>query len=400
MLVIRLIALFSLGYLVACVQPISQSFLSEDDGLALIKPPEAGLYDNATYSPHFDLIRATREALDIEIYEMRDPDIRALLVDAGRRGVKIRVVIEPRPVGVSCDLFSDVTPVAGSCRDSWDFLNDLRSFGAEVRPFVKDLCGANGNCLQHGKLMISDRIHALVSTGNFNSSSFCNSNVTLSRCNKDLTIVTRERWAVAGLAKVFEHDFTGTPYSVESILGNATQSRISVSPIAKPAMVSLIESAEEMIEVQAQYMRDPTLNESLMRAAERGIRVNLTLASACSFGRVTPEAAVKLTENLLPLEQAGIDIRMFTSSNLIGGRPGYMHSKAILVDRARGWVGSINGSTASLVSNREFGVFFDNKSWIETLGSIVESDHLSTFNETWRTNVRCQGELSSVAQDN
>jgi len=383
--------LIAVGMIASCAQPslTRDSRLTDRDVL----PPEPGVYDNASEAPHYQFIRSAKESIEIEIYEMKDPDMKSALMEAAERNVKIRIVMEPKPVGAFCDLFGAQRPEGEDCAQRWDSMEDLKSRGAEVRPFAKELCGATNTCFQHGKLIIADGQSALVSTGNFNGSSLCNSRVNPTKCNRDLTIVTRDRWAVSGLSKVFERDFDGTPYGVSSILGQGTQARISVSPIAQPSLISFIDGAQESVQVQAQYLKEPHLNEALKRASQRGVDVRVTLASACSFGRVSPATAVKITENLLPLDMSGIQIRMFTSRNIIGGRPGYMHSKAIVVDGARGWVGSINGSSMSMLSNREFGVFFENPTWVNKLNTIVESDFMSPANETWRNNVRCQGEV-------
>src|SRR5262245_16844664 len=67
--------------------------------------PSPGAYVNAEGGPLLPLLQNAQEKIDIEIYTMTDQKVRSLLRSALRRGVKIRILKEPKPLGQKCDLF-------------------------------------------------------------------------------------------------------------------------------------------------------------------------------------------------------------------------------------------------------------------------------------------------------
>jgi phosphatidylserine/phosphatidylglycerophosphate/cardiolipin synthase-like enzyme len=74
----------------------------------------------------------------------------------------------------------------------------------------------------------------------------------------------------------------------------------------------------------------------------------------------------------------------------VNGRPGYLHAKTILVDGVHAWVGSVNGSTMSLASNREFGIFSDDKIFVKHLGEVMNEDFSNRDAESWIESLNCK----------
>ena len=54
-----------------------------------------------------------------------------------------------------------------------------------------------------------------------------------------------------------------------------------------------------------------------------------------------------------------------------------IHARLVLVDRARGFIGSENATTSSLQNNRELGVLWDNAAVAGSVGSAFDSDFSS-----------------------
>ena len=81
---------------------------------------------------------------------------------------------------------------------------------------------------------------------------------------------------------------------------------------------------------------------------------------------------------------------MFTRRIVVGGRPGYLHAKAIIVDGKKAWVGSVNGSTAALTNNREFGIFVTEPALISKLSKSILSDFSDPRGESWVDSVECK----------
>ncbi len=69
----------------------------------------------------------------------------------------------------------------------------------------------------------------------------------------------------------------------------------------------------------------PSINDALIAAAKSGVKVSVTVASLCSFGRPTPSEADKLSVLFTQFDQAGIDTRLFTKGIKVGGKEGYRH---------------------------------------------------------------------------
>ncbi|POA74772.1 hypothetical protein C1882_29035, partial [Pseudomonas sp. FW305-E2] len=73
----------------------------------------------------------------------------------------------------------------------------------------------------------------------------------------------------------------------------------------------------------------------------------------------------------------------------------YLHAKAIIVDGAHAWVGSVNGSTTSLSDNREYGIFLDDNNLINQLDKFVSSDFNNNASESWQDSIVCKYEHGS-----
>lgn len=352
-----------------------------------------GVYDHAEDgSPVLRMIESAQASIDIEIYEINDPTVRRALVNAAQRGVPTRIVIEPAPVGV-CNVFTkepseDETK---TCTNRRAVLDELTSAGVKIVPFNKQLCGGGiTNCYQHGKLLLVDRKAAMISTGNFNSSSFCNEEGNPSKCNRDYSVVTRDSDVVMALHNIFERDFAGKPYDIDKLLTPGVKAKLTVSPVAEPDLIGLINSAQRSLQIQAQYLKEPELNQAIQQAAQRGVKVEATMASTCAFSRYPKESAKANLQSIYnPMLEAGVDMRFFTEENLIKGKRAYMHAKVFLADDSAVWIGSINGSPRSTESNREFGLILRRADWIAKVKQIVTRDMQSAGNEDLANNLNC-----------
>ena len=126
-----------------------------------------------------------------------------------------------------------------------------------------------------------------------------------------------------------------------------------------------------------------------MAAANRGVHVEVTVSSACSFGKPSPSEVRTLTSIFTAFDQAGITSTMFTKNIKINGIAGYLHAKAIVIDGKHAWMGSVNGSTQALTRNREFGIFFDTLNDVSKLSQILTSDHSDLNGESWQDSLNC-----------
>jgi phosphatidylserine/phosphatidylglycerophosphate/cardiolipin synthase-like enzyme len=408
---------FSLTAFLICTVPFfGQSTFAVTKDSSAVRP---GLYDNSQGSPLVALIDQANSTLDMEIYEMDDPKVIQSIRSAIKRGVVVNIVKEPRPVGASCKVFESLssntprpsqpgvpapvenqpnTPVViertggASCDDQTQLVSEVINAGGQYAPFAKaELCGGNGakQCLEHGKLAVVDSELALISSGNFNTTSLCDLDYSPKTCNRDYSYVTDEGAVTKAFHAVVAKDVLGQGYDVGSVLGSDVAERVTVGPNSLDPLISFIETAKQRIQIENQYLKDPTLNAALIKMAKKGIRIQIVVASACSFGKPRPTDVQKITKIFGDFEKAGIATRMFTKNIRVGGNSGYLHAKAIVVDGKKAWVGSVNGSTQALTLNREFGIFFDKANEVKKLASIIESDFADPHGETWQESLQC-----------
>jgi cardiolipin synthase A/B len=361
--------------------------------------PAPGLYENSRGSPLIPLINAAKKSIDIEIYSMENPGVHQAILAAQASGVKIRIVQEPTPVGDPCRIFSgsqtdDSATDAKDCTPLFEFYRRVRAGGGIYVPFRKELCGpATAGCVEHGKMVIVDAKAALLSTGNFNSTSLCDKRTNPAKCNRDYSYIIAYAPAIQVLGTIFEKDLAGVPYDLRPILARPGAADLSVSPYSLGPIVNFLRSAKRSIAIQQQYLKDPTMNAEILAAAKRGVNVYLMVASACAFGKPAPGPSEKWKQTYQTFEAAGVKIRAFTSSMKVGGLPGYLHAKTILIDGKTAWVGSVNGSTQAIASNREFGVFFDAPRDIAFLKNIMADDFSNPASESWQESLECRKDL-------
>lgn len=369
--------------------------------------PNEGFYNNAESTPIYGMIDGAQVTLDIEIYQMSDRDVRKALRKALERGVRIRVIKEPDPLGDRCKIFEKIQESdEPDCVDQKNLKTEIITRGGEYVPFNKnELCGVSVQyCFMHGKMVISDQKAVLISTGNFNSSNLCNLSLNPTKCNRDFTMIEKDPEVIEFLSTVFENDLKQTRYDLEPLLAQGQISKkVTVSPYSLDPLVKLIERAKHVIRIENQYLNTDKrnldrFNNALKTASRRGVKVQVTLASLCSFSRPDERAARIATEHFTAFEEANISVRLFPAQFKINGKPGYLHAKAIVIDDSEAWVGSVNGSWSATSNNREFGLFFSTPDWVTPLVNLLKSDHASEDTETWKESLDCKKDWVEIAR--
>lgn len=351
-----------------------------------------GLFVNSDRVVAYELVQNATQTLDIEIYEMKDPKFRRLLLEALTRKVAVRIVKDSGTVGDGCNELSPITQEdPEDCRAEKAYVAELIERGATYRWFnKKQLCGTEGkHCFQHGKMIIADDQYLLLSSGNFNSSSFCNKEEKLEKCNRDYSYVTKNKEVIATLRNILDLDYAGTRWEFKSVLGN-THLGVTVSPLSGPRLISLINSATESIWIQNQYLEDPAINAALVQKAKDNVKVYVQVSDFCNYGDVKVTKKDKILSIYSGFDEAGIETRVYHSAMKINDKPGYLHSKAVLIDDQIGWIGSINGSEMSSGQNREFGIIFSEPDSVERLKAQIQADYNHPLVRAWKDSIDCQ----------
>ena len=369
-------------------------------GLALfpVLSYSAEFFDNSTDAPHLGLIQNAHSSLDIEIYTMNDPAVHRAILVAQKRGVKVRIIQEPDTSSPTCRIFSQPSPKeSADCPRLRSVVTSVKANGGTYVPYYKSaFCNGNKTCFEHGKMILIDRSVAMISTGNFDTTSLCDTAAGATRCNRDYAVVTRDPQQVQTLETIFENDLAGKTYDLKSIVDAIPEITLTVSPYSLSPLLAFIASAKTSIQVQNQYLHDADLNTALKEAAKRGVKIQVMVASICSFGKPSKSDTSKAVALANDFGAAGIDVRAFTSSVLVGGIAGYLHAKSIVVDHQQAWVGSVNGSTTALGVNREYGLFFNETSGVHALDGIMSSDFSSSGSNSLSDDAHCGDAFTSA----
>jgi cardiolipin synthase A/B len=375
-------------------------------GAPFVNDLEAGFFNNADGSPILALLDSAKKTVDMELYEMDDPQVIASIRDALDRGITVHIVKEPAPVGGSCKVFEGSSqlraraPLAtrasktggATCEDQQQLVSDVESAGGSYVPFTKpDLCGGDGSktCLEHGKIVVVDSKRALIMTGNFNTTNLCDLEYKPSTCNRDYTFLTDDADVVKTLQKVVEKDMKGQSYDPDSLMVGSAKSKLTIGPNSLAPIIAFIKTAKKSIQIQNQYLKDPDWNAALVEMAGKGVSVQVQVSSVCAFGTPSASEQKKTTEIFTEFDDAGIESSMFTKNTKVNGVNGYLHAKTIIVDGKKAWLGSVNGSTQATTLNREFGIFFDDSQEVAKLAAIMESDFSDAGSESWQDSIDC-----------
>jgi len=266
--------------------------------------------------PDSDLAQAIDEArysVDVAVMRLDLWSLRDALLDADRRGVNIRIVVES-------DYLQELE------------IQDLISAGI---PVIAD----RRESLMHYKFTIIDKLDVWSGSMNYTiSGAYRNDNNLIHiRSNKLAQSYTRE------FEEMFMDDRFGalseadTPYACVDINGTEVEVYFSPDDHVLQRILSLVTAAEESIEFLAFAFTSDPLAEALIARAADGIRVR----GVIERGQVNNSGS-----DVGQLVLAGLDLRLDANQNK-------MHHKVILIDGEIVVTGSYNFSRNAEEKNDE-----------------------------------------------
>ena len=303
-------------------------FVAPDDGVGYLK----------------DLFRNAQTRIDIALYlwTRGRMDLVQLAANAQKKGVRVRVLLDPSPGWPPDEKVIDA----------------LKRAGVEVR-FASPLRFVNF----HQKAIIVDGKRLWISTGNLARSSFTQ--------NREYSLLTdRSDW-VEEAKRVFEADWQARPLALGTAALVWSPDRVlgMVNPIregnAWEKLSALVRSARHEIFIEQNGFTDTDLFNELVAALERGVRVRLIGSGKddAYFGQLAER-----------LRQEGAEVRYLQGLKV--------HAKAMVVDRRTAFVGSQNFTPSGLRANRELGAIFGPSPALQKLLATMESDWASAARET------------------
>ena len=268
-------------------------------------------------------LAGARQRAWIEMYLLTDGEALDALVAAHHAGADVRVLLEPAPYGGG---------------DNQTAYLALQQAGVDVRWF-----GVPGG-LVHIKLLLIDDA-AWVLTPNLTSAG-------LTR-NREYAVVDRVPADVARAAAVFTADAAGRAPE------RAADTRVLVSPLdARPRLAAAIDAARESLLLEIEELSDEDLVARLGAAHGRGVSMSV-LVPASERSAATNAAIAVLQSN-------GVPVRSLASPTL--------HAKAMVIDDASAYLGSVNFTRASLDDNREMGLVLNDGSVTSRVTSAIAAD--------------------------
>ena len=285
-----------------------------------------------------EVLAAARRSIDLSIYQLEERRMIAALTAAASRGVKVRVMLEPKTVGAQ-------NFEAAS--------RELRAGGVLVQETPPDF-DAHHN-VDHAKFCIVDDEELLFATGNMVRSGL--GGVTRAPyANRDFWVEDGRTETLRAARAVFDADFARRSTSDVD-----THALVLTPDNADDAIGQLIDGASSRLFVYNQSLEDADLIRRLIAAKKRGVDVHVLLGFQPPFGNERP----KNDDAIDQLKGAKIAAKYLKAH--------YLHGKAIVADD-RVYIGSQNFTNGGLRVNRELGQILDDASAVRTVADTFEKD--------------------------
>lgn len=283
-------------------------------------PVEVAVTPEAGEAPYVDALNAAETSIDVEIYLMGYGGILDTLEAKAKAGVHVRVILDQYKQDTNMKYFTA-----------------LAAAGAEVKWSSTEFT------YQHSKFLVVDGKTAVISTGNYSK----DYSIDLERNH---VATDRDAADVADLVALFEADWTGKAATMPC-------TRLVISPInSRARILDLINSAQTTLTIESMQFADDEVRAAVKARVEAGVTVRALIADA---NWVDANAAAATY-----LKNLGVPVRWIP----------HLHTKVIVADGARGYLGSENLSQTSLDKNREVGLVVTDSSSVAPLVSSFETD--------------------------
>lgn len=280
--------------------------------------------------PILAAIEGASQTLRVKMFVFSDPALRKAIIAAQRRGVTVRVMLNP-------------------ARRSGEQENEAARAALERAGIaVQDANPAFA--LTHEKSMVVDDVTAFV-----NSLNWTTRNLTETR---DYAVVTTRGHDVSEIIECFEADWHRQAFTPRD------KSDLVWCPgPGRDRICRFIDEARHKLFVQNERFQDTVIVEHLVRAARRDVKVHVMARPAHTLKR---EKLVEGVGGLRIMEDVGIKIHKLKHLKL--------HGKMLLADGMGAIVGSINFAAGSLDGRRELAIEVRDASVVDRLHKIAAHD--------------------------
>ncbi len=283
-----------------------------------------------TAKPILDALAAAKRSLNIRMFLFTDPTLLESVVAAHRRGVKVRVMLNP------------------ARRSGEEENKEARTVLAKAGIEVRD---SNPTFdLTHQKSMVIDGETGFVESLNWETRDLTET--------RDYAVVTTNRHEVAEMVACFDADWERRKFAP-----NPDSRLIWCPDNGREKIAAFIDAAKHTLYLQNERYQDTVIIERLVRAANRGVKL---------YVMARPPHTLKLGK--LVEGVGGLRIMRDVGAKIHKLKGLKLHAKLILADEARAVVGSINLSPGSFDARRELAIEVEGSHVIERLVKVARRD--------------------------
>jgi phosphatidylserine/phosphatidylglycerophosphate/cardiolipin synthase-like enzyme len=279
---------------------------ADDGAYQLVQEPDAG------YSSIVGLIGGATRSVRMTMYELTDPAAINALIDAHRRGVTTKVILDAAFHGHKTNA---------------EAFDELGGAGVDVK-------WAPNGVIYHQKTITVDDTTAAVGTGNLTPQYYATS--------RDAWVLDTNPADVDAIAATFDTDYAALPSGRPPEATPAPN--LIWSPAARASFLHNIDEAAHSVDVTSEELKDRAVLSALEKAARRGVQCRIVLTENPAWANGIAEVSA-----------AGCSVHLFPDT----GTGLYMHEKILLTDNTKLIIGSQNLSTTSLLENRELSLALD-----------------------------------------
>jgi cardiolipin synthase A/B len=283
-----------------------------------------------TAQPILDALLAAKKSLQIRMFLFTDPALIKAVIAAKRRGVDVRVMLNPAR--------------RGGESENDDTKKKMDKEGIEV------IDSSPAFQLTHQKSMVIDDSIGFVESFNWETR-----DLTVTR---DYAVVTTHKVEVEEMNACFEADWTRKAFNP----GDHSQ-LIWCPNNGRERIANFIDSAKHTLWIQNERYQDTVIIERLVQAAERGVKLHILARPPHTLKK---DKLVEGVGGLRIMHDVGAKVHTLKGLKL--------HAKMILADDKRAIVGSINLSPGSFDGRRELAIETDASHVVKRLNETAQTD--------------------------
>jgi len=281
-------------------------------------------------APVIALIDEAKKSLRVKQFTLTDPDVMAALVKAHKRGVDVRIMLNPH-------------------RSSGDRAND-ESYAALRKAGLKVEWTNPAFAVTHEKSMVVDDAVALIATFNMATKYFTET--------RDYGIITTHHRPIAEVISCFEADWARKPFEPE-----AGSNLLWSSNNSRRVMAEFIDGAERELDIQHPKFVDVTIVERIALALKRDVKVRVLCGGKHG---ISDYDVLDTFASLRLMDAFGAKVRRQKHLKL--------HAKLIIADGKRAQIGSMNIDRSAFDLRRELGGVLHDEHIIKGLSKVFEHD--------------------------